>query len=284
MTDVPDRHARLVELWLDDQLVGLSPEDAEQRAALEHATGIEADPSLERAAAALHLAMLEPPPEVMPEALQEKIVAAFSEKAAEPDAAPVEPRSQAVVIPWMPAQAEPAEVPSGFAIGWGRWAATVLIAVLVGALGTRLFGVEPSQNTTIDLAPRAARQALLADAKDVIRLEWKTTDNAQAQAASGDLVWSPSKQRGFMRFRGLAKNVPEKSRYQLWIFDQKRDERYPVDGGVFDIAEPTNEIVVPIDAKLPVTTASLFAVTVEPPKGVVVSDREQIVLTAKVKN
>ena len=38
-----------------------------------------------------------------------------------------------------------------------------------------------------------------------------------------------------MRFRGLAANNPTQIQYQLWMFDAERDERYPVDGGVFDV-------------------------------------------------
>ena len=79
---------------------------------------------------------------------------------------------------------------------------------------------------------------------------------------------------------GIAKNERAKSVYQLWIFDKARDDRYPVDGGVFDI-DADGDIVVPIKAKLPVGEAALFAVTVEKPGGVVASSREHIVVTAK---
>ena len=68
------------------------------------------------------------------------------------------------------------------------------------------------------------------------------------------------------------------SQYQLWIFDARRDERYPVDGGVFDAAADTAEVIVPIDAKIEVGTPVLFAVTVEKPGGVAVSNRKRIVL------
>jgi hypothetical protein len=43
----------------------------------------------------------------------------------------------------------------------------------------------------------------------------------------------------------------------------------------------TGEVVVPIAAKLHVDHATLFAVTVERPGGVVVSKRERVVVTAK---
>ncbi|MEM9493444.1 MAG: hypothetical protein AAGC55_30125, partial [Myxococcota bacterium] len=83
------------------------------------------------------------------------------------------------------------------------------------------------------------------------------------------------------RIRGLAANNVKRLQYQLWIFDPARDERYPVDGGVFDIPDAADEVVVPIDAKLAVAAPNLFAITVEPPGGVVVSSRERIVLLAQ---
>ena len=80
---------------------------------------------------------------------------------------------------------------------------------------------------------------------------------------------------------GLAANDPTELQYQLWIFDAERDERYPVDGGVFDIAPEGGTAVIPIRATLPVETAALFAVTVEPPGGVVVSDRRIALLAQR---
>ena len=85
-----------------------------------------------------------------------------------------------------------------------------------------------------------------------------------------------------MRFRGLAANVPDEFQYQLWIFDRDRDERYPVDGGVFDIPADGAEAEIPVTAALPVDEPTLFAVTVEPPGGVVVSSRERIATVAQV--
>jgi len=106
------------------------------------------------------------------------------------------------------------------------------------------------------------------------------TTVAWSGEAKGEVVWNGAEQRGLMKFVGLKRNDPRNSVYQLWIFDAERDERYPVDGGVFSI-EREGEVTVPIVAKLPVRRAVLFAVTVEAPGGVVVSKREQIVATAK---
>ena len=82
-----------------------------------------------------------------------------------------------------------------------------------------------------------------------------------------------------MRFKGLAKNDPKSVQYQLWIFDKDRDDKYPVDGGVFDVNG--DDVIVPIKAQLAVNTPVLFAVTAEKPGGVVVSKRERIVIAAK---
>lgn len=95
---------------------------------------------------------------------------------------------------------------------------------------------------------------------------------------AGELAWSTAEQSGFLRVRGLKRNDPTTSCYQLWIFDRARDERYPVDGGVFDCSG--DEVIVAIDAKVKVFEPTLFAVTVEKPGGVVVSGREHIVAVA----
>ena len=48
-----------------------------------------------------------------------------------------------------------------------------------------------------------------------------------------------------------------------------------------DIPAGATEVVVPIDAKVAVGEPYLFAITVEPPGGVVVSSRERIALVAQ---
>ena len=133
--------------------------------------------------------------------------------------------------------------------------------------------------TVAEKPPALARQQLLESAPDVKTLAWTATADENAKGASGDVVWSPSKQEGYMRFKGLAANDPKSIQYQLWIFDKDRDDKYPVDGGVFDVG-PDGEVVVKISPKLRVKEPVLFAVTIEAPGGVVVSKRERIVVTA----
>ena len=99
---------------------------------------------------------------------------------------------------------------------------------------------------------------------------------------AGDVVWDPRRQRGYLRLQGYVPNDPARTQYQAWIFDAGRDDRYPVDGGVFDVPAGADEIVVPIQASLPVERAVAFAVTVERPGGTVVSDRAKLVAFARV--
>jgi Anti-sigma-K factor rskA len=126
--------------------------------------------------------------------------------------------------------------------------------------------------------PTAAeeRAALLANA-DSLKIPLGATKDPAAAGVTGDVVWDPVTQRGFLHFAGLAPNDPAMHQYQIWIFDAGRDKRYPVDGGVFDVPANASEVVIPIRASLMVRKPAAFAVTLEKPGGVVVSGREHVV-------
>jgi len=137
------------------------------------------------------------------------------------------------------------------------------------------------------------RNRLLAADPAAVTVAWKKAGDDPAVVASkadldaadglGDVVWSPERQQGFMRFRGLAANDPSMAQYQLWIFDAERNAAHPVDGGVFDVpAAADGEVIVRIDPRLPIRRATAFAITVERPGGVVVSSRERLPLIAAV--
>ncbi|WP_291156955.1 anti-sigma factor domain-containing protein [Gemmatimonas sp. UBA7669] len=143
------------------------------------------------------------------------------------------------------------------------------------------------QNTVADAAapvsgPSAAQlfAELRADPA-VVPVRWAESEDPAAMNADGEVWWDAARQRGVLRIRGLVPNDPRLAQYQLWIVDAERDARYPVDGGVFDIGRD-GEVLVVIDARVPVRRATLFAVTLEVPGGVVVSTRERLVLTAAV--
>jgi anti-sigma-K factor RskA len=127
--------------------------------------------------------------------------------------------------------------------------------------------------------PTAAeeRAALLAKS-DSLKISLGATKDPAAAGVTGDVVWDPATQRGFLHFAGLAPNDPSVHQYQIWIFDAGRDKRYPVDGGVFDVPANASEVVIPIRASLMVRKPAAFAVTLEKPGGVVVSGREHVVV------
>jgi hypothetical protein len=266
---------RGTELLCDRALVGLDPIEEGELIRLLSAEGLEDDRSLELTAAAIDLAASPPPAEALPPHLERLVLGAAAARFADKRPAP-----SSKVVPLRPPSRVPAIVP---------WlAAAACFALLLGGVVLRGLSREPlafarqdrsSVATARQAAPSAAegRAALLAAGATLV--EWKATDDPAGKAAGGDVVWSTTEQRGYMRFRGLAANDPRVSQYQLWIFDKNQDAKYPVDGGVFDVGA-NGEVVVPIDAKLRVVDPTLFAITVEKPGGVVVSKRERIVLTA----
>lgn len=149
--------------------------------------------------------------------------------------------------------------------------------LLAAAAAIVLLGIAPRFFDREGTAPLPSEELVVA-AADHLTLDFSATEDAAAAGASGQVLWSTSSQTGEMRISGLEANDPAVSQYQLWIFDAEQDERYPIDGGVFDVG--SDEVVVAIDAKIDVRSPTLFAITVEKPGGVVVSDRERIVLVA----
>jgi hypothetical protein len=125
--------------------------------------------------------------------------------------------------------------------------------------------------------PSEERAAMLAQS-NTIKVTLKATKDPAGKGVTGDAVWDPVTQKGFLHFVGLASNDPSSSQYQIWIFDAARDSRYPVDGGVFDVPAIADDVVIPINAALGVSKVAAFAVTVEKPGGVVVSARQHVVV------
>ena len=253
--------------------------------------GVEDDDTFDLAAAGVAVAYT--PIEAMPAALAEQLAAQAGVASANPPASllPGQMRTLAGVAPPRPSRAiQPGQPPSDIdrAHEKKRSRASVIVpwvaaaACLLLAVGTWWYTRRPAP-AVATASVSEARAKLLASAKDTSTVAWTATEDPNAKGASGDVVWSQTEQRGFMRFVGLTPNDPTQFQYQLWIFDKDRDQAFPVDGGVFDVSS-TGEIIVPIQAKLAVSDATLFAVTIEKPGGVVVSKRERIVVTAARKS
>lgn len=156
-----------------------------------------------------------------------------------------------------------------------------LAAAAVLVIGAFFALLDASGDRVVPRNEKERLSQFLAKTRDVVRRSFAPgpDPSGAGERVAGEVVWSPAEQRGYLSFRGLPRNDPKSSCYQLWIFDRERDERYPIDGGVFDCGG--EEVVVPIDAKIRVGDPTLFAVTVERPGGVVVSAREHIVAIAQ---
>lgn len=295
---------RLLDLLADRALVGLdNAEDAELgRLLAEHPEGNGWSEALELAAAAVAVAGVAGQGLLrMPDAVAQRL---------EQVAQPTTVRIISIAPPARPSQRNDAPAPAppaaqviplrrsraSRAIAVSGWIAAAACLMLVAGTWyyrprTKVVAMPAPSVTALPVTtasappppptPAQERESLIARAGST-RVEWKKNPKDPAsKQASGDVVWNTAEQRGYMRFQGLAKNDARANVYQLWIFDKQRDDKYPVDGGVFTIDDESGDVIVPIKARLPVGEVALFAVTVEKPGGVVVSKRERIVVTAK---
>ncbi len=162
-----------------------------------------------------------------------------------------------------------------------RWYWTESLAVAAAIV---FVMVAPPRNVANTTHVAQRRDSLLVHDANVSTLSWTPTKDLSALGAGGDIVWSARAQTGVMRLAGLRPNDRAHWQYQLWIFDKRRDARYPVDGGVFDIPVGSGDVLVPISTHLRIDDAVMFAITVERAGGVVVSTRERIALSAKHDN
>ena len=292
--DQPDE--AMVDLLIKQVTEGLSP--AEQRAldVLDSEVASAYSRDLERAAAAVMLAgssTQQPLPAALAERVAQQAAAHFASlskigdlgaaRAAAVDAARTSASSASSA-----ASARPAPRADRYgAYGWLAAAACLVLAIFAWqrspsppvtpvAQQTPPPVIAPPAEKPVPPTPAEERAALLAKS-DSLKIPLAATKDPAAAGVTGDVVWDPVTQRGFLHFTGLAANDPAVHQYQIWIFDAGRDKRYPVDGGVFDVPANTAEVVVPIRAELMVRKPAAFAVTVEKPGGVVVSGREHVV-------
>ena len=269
MSSEPSSHDRRLELLAERALFGLSPEDQRE---LERLGGVIAGDGFELTAAALDVglhgrSMSEP----LPLRLQQATLDAVRQIAGAKT-----PGADRSVIP---GSLETRRAQDARRRDWLGW------AVAAASLAVAAFSLTRSPNVA-KVTPFELRSELLAAGKrdpgSVFQAAWTKTEDPAAKGAGDRVIWSDKLQRGVIEFTGLEVNDPAKNQYQLWIFDADRPEPTPVDGGVFDIPAGEEAALIPIDAKLPISRATLFAVTVEKPGGAVVSDRSRLPLLAPV--
>lgn len=150
-----------------------------------------------------------------------------------------------------------------YAVIWSGWAvaATLLLVVLLN-IGSKGDG----RKSPIAKSLNDVRRDLLADRGT--RFE----SNVRVGQPRGDIIWHGPTQSGVMRLSGVSPNDPKTKQYQLWIIDPTRPHPEPVDGGVFDVQSDGTALVA-VKPTLKIGQPALFAVTEEPPGGVVVSER-----------
>ncbi len=285
MSQMPANLDRLHELLADRAMQGLGRQDLE---ALELML-LEADDEFDRdeldyTAAAVDIALFgEGDRAALPEQLRTRI---------EADAADWHRRAKGLAYPSMEVIKDRAARtftvdeetihtlarPKGL-LPWLAAAAAIALAAIAWWPRLQSIGGDPT------LAE--ARAAFITNAPDLVRIPW---NDAADLGIAGEVVWSTTAQKGYLTFRGLPQNNPQDLQYQLWIFDEQRPNFPAVDGGVFDALAAGEEVIVPINAKLEVFRPTLFAITTEPPGGVVKHDPElnpekyRIILTAPVES
>jgi hypothetical protein len=166
--------------------------------------------------------------------------------------------------------------------GWYVAAACFLLAVagwwprVAGLVADAAHGISPLQAE----AERGREHLLRTSHGHLRRWTWSHESGLEADV-SGEVVWDGQRQQGYLTVTGLPPNAESGRQYQLWIFDGSRDDRYPVDGGVFDVAAGSHALTIPIRPALKVARPVVFAVTLEPAGGVVVSDRRHLMALAR---
>ena len=262
-----DMQELMLDLLCRKATYGLSEQEEQQLSDLQDAAGTgDLSTSFELTAAAF--AMADPDMnEEMPAHLQSRIIA-DAEKYFDPGAKVVERPERSSMFNWL---------------GWAT-AAAACIALAMNIYFTRPQSnvatvTKPTPSPEIQLTPEQRRQRLIETAPDLARGSWGA-GNVKDLTPSGDIVWSDTQQSGYMRLVGLPVNDPAKETYQLWIFDETQSDKTPIDGGTFDV-NSAGEVIIPIDAKLRARNTKMYAITIEKPGGVVVSDRKKIVALAK---
>lgn len=223
--------------------------------------------ALERAAAAIDLAMPPACVEALPRSLRDRVLTDAGRYLA------TAVRPHVSLSDNNESQNRVMDVGSGRwsgRVGWSLSAAALLLAVL--GWWQALTMEKPSAVST------PARYAqFVRESGDLLRAAWAGKEPG-FELVTGDVVWSTTSQHGFMRLVGLPPNDPRVCQYQLWIVDPRRDT-HPIDGGVFDV-HSAGEAIIAIDAKLRADDPAVFAITVEKPGGVVVSGGPLVVVAS----
>jgi hypothetical protein len=268
---------RLLDLMCDHATCGLSDADRAEFEALCAQFPELNDGSIERAAAAADLAFAGAESRVpMPAQLKARIQAQGERMVV--SGAPVRSGERAAPMRIPSTRRDPMR-----ALGWLAAAAAVVLAA-IGWLRPPNQGGGPNVDPPVsNRSPSEVRQQLLASAPDAVVIPMGDWDSPEQPGVKGDVVWSEAEQTGYIRLVGLKENDPAVEQYQLWIVDS-RGMGQRISGALFD-AKPdpvTGEVIVRIEPEIATQGAAAFALTIEKPGGVWVSDMtRRVVIGAK---
>ncbi|MBY0114211.1 MAG: anti-sigma factor [Phycisphaerales bacterium] len=192
----------------------------------------------------------------------------------------------------------PIPQPRRVGAAWLGWlaAAACLAFAAIGWLPAFRARQTPQLTAAVSLA---GLRAEVDSAKDATRSPWADWDKPEIAGVKGEIVWSQSKQKGYMVFRGLPKNDPAREQYQLWIVDDRGIE-HRVSGGIFNAPTSTaltadgsgwrgqvrcemigDDLYVEVEPRINVRQPALFAVTIEEPGGTWLSNMKRRVCVAQ---
>ena len=264
MNQEPFNLEHLHALLADRALQGADPaEEAALHCLLQHEPTLDAE-SFDRAAAALDIALQQGHQEAMPAHLLEKLQALAANK--KPEVQTDKPVIQLATTSPIPKANRRSAIAT--AVVWSGWlvAAVVLLAMWL-----------PSSPKMLSVEQLKQQQALVVPGVPGPGKDAKPS-------LTGEFIWDSKTQQGYMKLSGFAVNNPEKSQYQLWIFDDKDfTTTTPIDGGVFNITN-NKEVLIPIKPNLKVGKPHLFAITIERPGGVMQSKRENLIFQGSVSD
>jgi hypothetical protein len=281
---------RVLDLLTEQATVGLDAAASEELHAALRRLGVhEEDVSLELPAAALAVAFVgSHGPMHPPAALMDKLHAAgqawcenvaaqqrmrIGEGSSKPATSPARDATGNMKFPTSPLAATRAtERANAGGARWLPWLAAAAGITLAALAWMPKLGME---------RPAAGPIAAAKSDPNAVHLPWGDWDNPEQKGVTGEVVWSEAKQAGYMKFVGLKPNDPGKEQYQLWIIDS-RGMQQRISGAIFDAA--SGETIVPIKPGIPVNGAAAFALTIEKPGGVWVSDMTRRVVIAAKKS
>lgn len=295
--------SRLDELLIDRAVRGLTSDESQELAKLLDAAGKADDVSFDRAAAALDLALhsdvdVEVPPALLKQLQQDaKAYCAGVSSVHEHESivgriGAIPGRALDAVMDHR-AVRTPVVMTRRYTREWSGWIAAAA-AVAFGAymwsersaadrkLSSDAYRAAIGGESLQELAKKAENrlERYARSGANLLRIPMGLAKPvASGNATVGEIIWNNAEGTGVLKVTNLEPAAPGAS-YQLWVYDQARDQRYPVSAGTIKVEAGKSQTLIPIDPSVKVSSASAFTVTLEPADGNVTATREKVVSIA----